>query len=72
VVGSERLHDFVNDNPFVESHPAITPTIRYGAVNLFGLSLRQRAEALISIAHPDFRAGLRHEFAATRHMALPS
>jgi 4-hydroxybutyrate CoA-transferase len=44
----------------------------YGAVNLFGLSLRQRADALISIAHPDFRAGLRHEFAATRHMTLPS
>jgi acyl-CoA hydrolase len=44
----------------------------YGAVNLFGLSLRQRADALISIAHPDFRAGLRHEFAATRHMPLSS
>ena len=44
----------------------------YGAVNLFGLSLRQRAEALISIAHPDFRAELRREFAATRHVTLPS
>ena len=33
----------------------------YGAVNLFGLSLRQRAEALISIAHPDFRAELSRE-----------
>ena len=31
----------------------------YGAVNLFGLTLRQRAEALISIAHPDFRGELR-------------
>ena len=27
----------------------------YGAVDLFGLTLRQRAEALIGIAHPDFR-----------------
>jgi acetyl-CoA hydrolase len=27
----------------------------FGAVNLFGLSLRERAHALISIAHPDFR-----------------
>ncbi|MBW2735864.1 MAG: acetyl-CoA hydrolase/transferase family protein [Deltaproteobacteria bacterium] len=27
----------------------------YGRVNLFGKNLRQRAEALISIAHPDFR-----------------
>ncbi len=30
----------------------------YGAVNLHGRSLRERAEALISIAHPDFRAEL--------------
>ena len=28
----------------------------YGAANLRGKSLCQRAEALISIAHPDFRA----------------
>ncbi len=31
----------------------------YGAVNLHGLPLRKRAEALIAIAHPDFRAELR-------------
>ena len=31
----------------------------YGAVNLHGLSLRQRGDALISIAHPDFRKELR-------------
>jgi acetyl-CoA hydrolase len=30
----------------------------YGAVNLFGLSLRERARALISIAHPDFQEEL--------------
>jgi 4-hydroxybutyrate CoA-transferase len=42
----------------------------YGAVNLFGLTLRQRAEALIAIAHPDVRGALRREFAATRHMIL--
>lgn len=30
----------------------------YGAVNLQGLSIRERAEALVSIAHPDFRASL--------------
>jgi acyl-CoA hydrolase len=42
----------------------------HGAVNLFGLSLRQRAEALISIAHPDFRAELRTAAAATRHFVL--
>jgi 4-hydroxybutyrate CoA-transferase len=42
----------------------------YGAVNLFGLPLRQRAEALISIAHPDFRAELRRDAADTRHFVL--
>ena len=30
----------------------------YGVVNLAGLSLRERAEALVSIAHPDFREEL--------------
>ncbi len=30
----------------------------YGAVNLHGKSLRERGEALVSIAHPDFRADL--------------
>ena len=44
----------------------------YGAVNLFGLALRQRAEALISIAHPDFRVELRRAFAETRHVTLSS
>jgi len=42
----------------------------YGAVNLFGCSLRQRAEALIGIAHPDARGELRREFAETRHVVL--
>ncbi len=31
----------------------------YGAVDLFGKTLRERAELLTSIAHPDDRAGLR-------------
>jgi acyl-CoA hydrolase len=42
----------------------------YGAVNLHGKTLRERGEALISIAHPDFRAGLRRELAETRHIHL--
>jgi acyl-CoA hydrolase len=42
----------------------------YGAVNLFGRSLRQRAEALISIAHPDVRGDLQRAFADIRHIAL--
>ena len=43
----------------------------YGAVDLFGKSLRQRAEALISIAHPDFRGELRRAFAEVRRIVLP-
>lgn len=38
----------------------------YGAVNLHGRTLRERAEALISIAHPDFRAELRRDLAQAR------
>lgn len=42
----------------------------YGAVDLAGLSLRQRGEALISIAHPDFRAELTRRLGAIRHVAI--
>jgi acyl-CoA hydrolase len=38
----------------------------YGAVNLHGRSLRERAAALISIAHPDFRAELTRDLALIR------
>jgi 4-hydroxybutyrate CoA-transferase len=43
----------------------------YGAVDLFGKNLRERAEALISIAHPDFRNELRRAYTQTRHVTLP-
>ena len=33
----------------------------FGAVNLFGKNLRERAEALISIAHPKFHAELEQQ-----------
>ncbi len=33
----------------------------YGVVNLLGKSQRERAERLISIAHPDYRNELRRE-----------
>jgi 4-hydroxybutyrate CoA-transferase len=42
----------------------------YGAVDLFGLNLRQRADALISIAHPDVRGELRRAFTEVRHMTV--
>jgi acyl-CoA hydrolase len=38
----------------------------YGAVNLHGKTLRERGEALISIAHPDFRAGLQRDLRRVR------
>jgi acyl-CoA hydrolase len=41
----------------------------YGAVNLQGKTLRERGEALISIAHPDFRSELRRELSALRHFS---
>jgi len=43
----------------------------YGAVNLHGMTLRERGSALISIAHPDNRAELARAFAAIRHFTVP-
>ncbi|MEI6713896.1 MAG: acetyl-CoA hydrolase/transferase C-terminal domain-containing protein [Verrucomicrobiota bacterium] len=40
----------------------------YGAVNLHGKTLRERGEALISIAHPDFRAELGRDLRRVRSM----
>jgi acyl-CoA hydrolase len=42
----------------------------FGAVNLHGKTLRERGEALISIAHPDFRVELRNKLAAIRHFVM--
>ena len=42
----------------------------YGVVNLHGLNLKKRAEALISIAHPDFRAELSREVQGIRHFVF--
>jgi 4-hydroxybutyrate CoA-transferase len=33
----------------------------YGVADLYGQTIRQRAQALINIAHPDFKEQLRHE-----------
>ena len=41
-----------------------------GAVNLHGMTLRERGEALISIAHPDFRAELARDFATIRRVEI--
>jgi 4-hydroxybutyrate CoA-transferase len=42
----------------------------FGAVNLHGKTLRERGEALISIAHPDFRMELRKVLANIRHFVM--
>ena len=42
----------------------------HGAVDLHGKTLRERGEALISIAHPDVREGLRRDLEAVRHFDL--
>jgi acyl-CoA hydrolase/GNAT superfamily N-acetyltransferase len=51
--------------PFLENIAVVVPrgdvhyvVTEYGIVNLFGKSLQERAMALISIAHPDFREDL--------------
>jgi acyl-CoA hydrolase len=42
----------------------------YGAVNLHGKTLRQRAELLIGIAHPDVRAELARVARETKHFVM--
>jgi acyl-CoA hydrolase len=42
----------------------------FGAVNLHGKTLRERAEALISIAHPDFQKELKKQVAGIRHFVF--
>jgi itaconate CoA-transferase len=45
-------------DPRIDVHYVAT---EYGMVNLKGLSIKQRAEALIKIAHPNFRDTLRED-----------
>ncbi len=40
----------------------------YGVAELYGKSIRKRAQALISIAHPDFREDLAHEAKELHYM----
>jgi acyl-CoA hydrolase len=42
----------------------------FGAVNLHGKTLRERAVLLVSIAHPDFRAELTQQVKALRHYVI--
>ena len=55
--------------PYLKEGAGVTTTrahvhyivTEYGVVNLFGMNLKQRAKALISIAHPDHREHLEKE-----------
>jgi acetyl-CoA hydrolase len=40
----------------------------YGVADLYGKSIRQRAQALINIAHPDFRADLKRQARALHYI----
>lgn len=64
VVNGETVSNIVPN--FTEGTPVTIPEVitnyvvtEYGVANLYGKSRRQRAEALINIAHPDFRGELR-------------
>jgi acyl-CoA hydrolase/L-amino acid N-acyltransferase YncA len=57
-----------NIMPALGNVPVVVPrgdvhyvVTEFGAVNLFGKSVQERAMAMISIAHPDFRETLFHE-----------
>ena len=65
--GKEVLHSKIV--PFLHEGAAVTTSrndtdyvvTEYGIAWLRGANVAQRAEALISIAHPDFREGLREQ-----------
>ncbi len=55
-----RIKPMLTPGAIVTVPRALTPTLvtEYGKANLFGLSVWKRAEALINLAHPDFREDL--------------
>lgn len=62
--GISRITPFIKEGAGVVTtrghvHWVIT---EYGKVNLFGLNLKQRAKALIALAHPDHRESLERAF----------
>jgi acyl-CoA hydrolase/GNAT superfamily N-acetyltransferase len=63
-----RITPMLNDTAIVVPRGDVQYVVtEYGAVNLFGKSLQERAMAMISIAHPDFREEL---FFKARKMGL--
>ena len=51
-------HDCINDNPHSTLGVVKYIVTEYGVANLFGKSIRERAIAMIDIAHPDHRESL--------------
>ncbi|MBW1724729.1 MAG: GNAT family N-acetyltransferase, partial [Deltaproteobacteria bacterium] len=67
---TSRIVPMLNDTAIVVPRGDVQYVVtEYGAVNLFGKSLQERAMAMISIAHPDFREEL---FFEARKMGLLS
>ncbi len=63
-----RIVPMLNDTAIVVPRGDVQDVVtEYGAVNLFGKSLQERAMAMISIAHPEFREEL---FFEARKMGL--
>ncbi len=63
-----RIVPMLNDTAVVVTRSDVHHVVtEYGAVNLFGKSLQERAMAMISIAHPDFREEL---FNTAKEMGL--
>ena len=64
-----RIVDHLREGAGVVTTRAHVRTVatEWGIAELFGKSLRERAKALIEIAHPDFRADLRRD-AARLHL----
>ncbi len=59
---ASRIVPSLGDIPVVVPRGDVQYVVtEYGVVNLFGKSLQERAIALISVAHPDFRDRLFHE-----------
>ncbi|MFH1155506.1 MAG: acetyl-CoA hydrolase/transferase C-terminal domain-containing protein [Pseudomonadota bacterium] len=69
-----RIVPFINQGASVTTSRADVHCIvtEYGVADLRGRSVAERAEALINIAHPDFRSGLQAEFELTYNRKLLS
>jgi len=64
---SSRIVPRLTGNTVIPMSDAAYVVSEYGAVNLFGKNLQERATAMIALAHPDFREEL---FAQAKEMKL--